>query len=647
MPDFEPRPYEGICHPNVVAMVEARLARSPRRTALRFKRDGAWRALSWQAAWETAGALALGLAARLGVRPRDRVAIMAHTRVEWALADLALARLGAISVPIYPTLTPDRVGYILDDSACTVAIVDTPASLRRLLDACAAGAARDLAGIVYMDPRTARSPRDGGGTVHVDDLPDVGPPRIPWDEVETAGAECAAAGAPPVDLAAVAAELRLSDPLTHVYTSGTTGEPKGVVLTHENFVFEAWAVRNVVPVDETDEQLLVLPLAHIFSRHLFWGAVEQGAVTSFAEGPHTVERDLAEVAPTFMGAVPRIYETVYHRILTAGRSGRFVERRLFEWCLDVGRRVSLHRQRGLSVPLALQAKWKVADRLVFSRIREAFGGRLRFFVSGGAPLSVEVAEFFHAAGVLILEGYGLTETTGAATVNRPDRFRFGTVCPPMPGCEVRIADDGEILIRGRNVMKEYLGRPEETAAAIDPDGWFHTGDLGEMTGGFLRVTDRKNDLFKTSAGKFIAPLMIEQKLVGRAPIARAVVLGEGRPYVVALVELDQTQVAELARREGLGVSGYGDLARHPRVRAVVQACIDRVNAELASFETVRRFAILPRPLSEERDELTPTGKARRKVVAAHFADLVDRLYDSPPPGAAEGGGRARAFRRGR
>ncbi|RMG97208.1 MAG: long-chain fatty acid--CoA ligase [Deltaproteobacteria bacterium] len=645
--DFEPRPYEGLHHPNVVAMVAARVARSPRRTAVRFKRDGSWRAHSWKAYWDRAGAVAAGLAARLGVRPGDRVAVMAHTRVEWALCDLALARLGAISVPIYPTLTADRVGYILDDSRCTVAIVDTPANLSRMLDACAAGMGHTLSGIVYMDREGLRTPGEGGGNVRLEDLPDIGPVRWSFEDVEAAGeAVCAGREPAAVDLDEVQAALRLEDTFSHVYTSGTTGEPKGVVLTHQNFVFESWAIRNVVPVDETDEQLLVLPLAHIFSRHLLWGAVEQGAVTAFAEGPHTIERDLQEVAPTFMGAVPRIYETVYHRVLAAGRSGRLVERRMFDWCIEVGRKVSLHRQRGLSLPLRLAAEWKVADRLVFSRIRRAFGGRLRFFVSGGAPLSVQVAEFFHAAGVLVLEGYGLTETTGAVTVNRPDRYRFGTVGPPMPGCEIRIADDGEILVRGRNVMKAYLGRPEETAEVIDPDGWFHTGDIGEMVGGFLRITDRKKDLFKTSSGKFVAPLMLEQKLEGCGPVARAVVFGEGRPYVVALVELDDAYLAELARREGLGVATYDDLARHPRVRALVQACVDRVNADLASFETIRRFAILPRPLSEAMDEVTPTGKPRRRVVAEHFGTLVDGLYDAPPPPSSGGGG-ARPFGLGR
>ncbi len=498
-----------------------------------------------------------------------------------------------------------------------------------------------------MDESSTAPGHRGGGIVRMEDLPAVGPPRHPWGAVRAGGVEAAGGPhAPPVDLDAVAASLALGDTMTHVYTSGTTGEPKGVVLTHGNLVFESWAVRNVVPVDETDEQLLVLPLAHIFSRQLLWGAVEQGAVTSFAERPDTIERDLQEVAPTFMGAVPRIYEQVYHRILAKGRAGGFVERRLFEWCLDVGRRVSLHRQRGQAVPLRLEAKWRVADRLVFSRIREAFGGRLRFFVSGGAALAPPIAEFFHAANVLILEGYGLTETTGAVTVNRPDRFRFGTVGPPMPGCEVRIAEDGEILVRGHNVMKGYLGRPEETAAALDSDGWLHTGDIGEFVGGFLRVTDRKKDLIKTSTGKFVAPRMIGKKLERFGPIARAVVLGEGRPYVVALVELDPDVVAGLARRERLGVSSVEDFARHPRIRAVVQQCIDRVNGSLASFETIRRFAILPRPLSEALDELTPTGKARRRVVAEHFHDLYDKLYETPPPGIP-GGGATRPSWRGR
>ena len=301
-------------------------------------------------------------------------------------------------------------------------------------------------------------------------------------------------------------------------------------------------------------------------------------------------------------------------------------RAAFERCMEVGRKVSMCRQRGQSLPGALALKMNLADRLFFAKIRQQFGGRLRFFVSGGAALRREVAEFFHAIGILILEGYGLTETTGATNVNRPDRFRFGTVGPAMPGCELRIADDGEILVRGAGVMDGYHDLPEETLAALDPLGWLHTGDIGELRDGFLTITDRKKDLIVLSSGKNIAPLPLEGRLQLGEGIAHAVVAGEGRSHLVALIALDAKAMLALSRREGLGCHDYADLARHPRIRHVVQGHIDRLNADLADFEAIRRFAVPEAEFTEATGELTPTGKVRRREVLARYFGLIDRLY---------------------
>ncbi len=458
---FVPAPAEGLNHPNVLGMFAARAKRTPDLPALRFKRHGIWRALTWRD-WQRAGeALAAGFIARLGVQRGTRIALMAPTRVEWALCDLGIAMAGAVSVPIYPSATPEQAAHIVRDSGAEIAIVADAPQARRL--------------------RAAAT-----GLQHVLVLDDPGPTDIGLDLLQAEG-EGQLARLRPV-LTAIAAELGHADPFTFVYTSGTTGVPKGVVLSHKNFVYEAWAIKNVVAADRSDEQLMVLPLAHVFARHLLWGAVEQGAVTAFAPAASTAALTTAfqEVAPTYMCAVPRVYDRFYNQILAEVQAGGVVVRAAFERCMEVGRKVSMCRQRGQSLPGALALKMNLADRLFFNKIKQQFGGRLRFFVSGGAPLRREVAEFFHAIGVLILEGYGLTETTGATHVNRPDRFRFGTVGPAMPGCELRIAEDGEILIRGPGVMQGYHGLPEDTAAALDEAGWLHTGDIGELRDGFLR-----------------------------------------------------------------------------------------------------------------------------------------------------------------
>ncbi|MBK7824176.1 long-chain fatty acid--CoA ligase [Nannocystis sp.] len=598
---FVPAPAEGLNHPNVLEMFAARAKRTPDLPALRFKRHGIWRALTWRD-WQRAGeALAAGFIARLGVQRGTRIALMAPTRVEWALCDLGIAMAGAVSVPIYPSATPEQAAHIVRDSGAEIAIVADAPQARRL--------------------RAAAT-----GLQHVLVLDDPGPTDIGLDLLQAEG-EGQLARLRPV-LTAIAAELGHADPFTFVYTSGTTGVPKGVVLSHKNFVYEAWAIKNVVAADRSDEQLMVLPLAHVFARHLLWGAVEQGAVTAFAPAASTAALTTAfqEVAPTYMCAVPRVYDRFYNQILAEVQAGGVVVRAAFERCMEVGRKVSMCRQRGQSLPGALALKMNLADRLFFNKIKQQFGGRLRFFVSGGAPLRREVAEFFHAIGVLILEGYGLTETTGATHVNRPDRFRFGTVGPAMPGCELRIAEDGEILIRGPGVMQGYHGLPEDTAAALDAAGWLHTGDIGELRDGFLAITDRKKDIIITSNGKNIAPLPLEGRLELAEGIAHALVIGDGRPHLVALIGLDVPAMLAVARREGLGCRTVAELARHPRIHQLVQIQIDRLNADLASYEAIRRFVIAPFELSEASGELTPTLKLRRREVAVRHAALIDTLY---------------------
>lgn len=610
-PDSVPRPSEGPRHRNVVAMFAARVRRSAHQPALRSKEGGVWRTTSW-AQWEQSSRALAASLLRLGIARGERVALLSRTRREWVLADLAIAMAGAVSVPVYPSLAPDQAQAILVDSGAVALVVEDVEALQSLAAAKARGELPALRLAIAMAPAPA-----GALDVHA------------WSEL--------VGRAPTPDeaarLDALAEQLGPDDELTYVYTSGATGEPKGAVLSHRNMVYEAWALKNVVPLDHTDEQLLVLPLAHIFARHLLWATVEQGAVSAFAEREDRIYANFIELAPTFVAAVPRMYERAYARVLYDASMRGGLAKAVLERALDVGRRASYLRQRGEALPTALALQLALADR-VLRRIRDQFGGRIRFFVSGGAPLPREVAELFHAVGLLVLEGYGLSETTGATHVNRPERYRFGTVGPALPGCDVRLAEDGEILVRGPNVMVRYHARPEDTAAAFDPEGWFRTGDIGELHDGFLRITDRKKDLLKTSTGKYVAPVMIENRLQLGEGIAYATVCGDARPFVVALVSLDEEAMLARSDREGLGCHGYVDLAAHPRIRQICQAHLDAVNAGLSRHERVRAFHIVPQPFTEATGELTPTRKVRRPVVLARYAAAVEALYASDPAEAS-------------
>jgi long-chain acyl-CoA synthetase len=592
---------------SMARMVLDRVAATPDREAFRYPVGDRWDSLDWRRVGDRVRAIAAGLLA-LGMRPEDRVAIAANTRLEWILADLGILCAGAATTTVYPTTPAADVAFILRDSGARIVFAEDDEQIAKLRTHRAE--LSDLVKVVTFDG----TPDDGW--------------VIGLAELERLGREHLAAAPTAVDDAAAA--VGPESLATLIYTSGTTGRPKGVRLVHDNWTYEGKAIQALELLRPDDMQYLWLPLSHSFGKVLLSAQLAIGFASAVDGRIPKLVDNLAVVRPTFMAGAPRIFEKVQHRATAMAGSG--VKRRIFDWSFGVGRRVAELRRAGEAPTGLLRAQHAVADRLVFSKLRERFGGRLRFFVSGSAALSAEVAQFFHAAGVLILEGYGLTETSAGSFVNVPDRFRFGTVGHPLPGTQVRIADDGEVLVRGPGVMRGYHNLPEETAATLDEDGWLHTGDIGELDEGFLRITDRKKDLIKTSGGKYVAPQSIE--IAFKAVCAYAseiVVYGDGRPYCTALVALDPEAIAAWAAENGLGHLSLAELAVHEQVRALIAGDVEKANRRLPRWETIKRFAILPRELTVEEGDVTPSLKLKRRVVAARHRDLLESLYDDPSP----------------
>jgi long-chain acyl-CoA synthetase len=576
------------------------------REAQRVKRDGAWRGLTWSQVGDVVQELAFGLLA-LGRRPGDRVGILAASRAEWVQADFAILSAGGTTVPVYPTYTPQQIAAILGECEARTLIVENLAQLSRVLEV--RDKLPDLEQIVLIEGREAHTPL-----------------VLTWEELRRRGREHAETGKSL--LAERVASIRPGDVATIVYTSGTTGEPKGVIQTHANHMAALAALAQIPGVQPGDVHLLFLPLAHSFGRLEAFMAVHRGLVTAFAQSLDTLGDDLREVRPDFIFAVPRVFEKAHGRISATVAAGSRLRRWLFARALRVGREVSRRRQARQPIPGGLELARRAADRLVFASVRRAFGGRLRFAVSGGATLSPEIAEFFHAIGILIVEGYGLTESCPALTFNRIDDFKFGSVGQALPGVELRIAPDGEILARGPNIATGgYFKRPEDTARAFDAEGWLRTGDIGHLDDeGFLHLTDRKKDLIVTSGGINIAPQLVEQLLRRDAFVGDAMVYGDRRPYPTALIALDREEVARFARQRGLLVPEYAQLTRHPEVVARVKLAVDAANAQLQSYARIKRFAVIPGELTEAGGELTPTQKMKRTVVAAKYRTLLEALY---------------------
>jgi long-chain acyl-CoA synthetase len=563
---------------------------------LLHKVDGAYQPISTHelAIWVRSLACALD---RWGVEPGDRVALMAENGPHWPTIDFAALALGAASVPVYATLLPEGAAYVVRDSGARVLFVQGRERLEGLL------AIRDqMPSVERVVAIGVDSPPEGVATI------------------ESALAEGACVEEAEFDR--WLGRARPGDLATLIYTSGTTGDPKGVMLTHGNLASNAVACSGILPMKPHWRALSFLPLAHSFERTIDYVFFLTGVSIAYAESVQTVAENLLEVRPHVFGSVPRIYEKVRGKVLENVASTGGLKARLFHWALATG-------MKSLADRLAFEdpgLRLRIADRLVFSKVRARLGGRFEYAVSGGAPLGKEIAEFFWAAGIPLLEGYGLTETSPVIAVNTPDAVRLGTVGRPIPGVEVRIADDGEILARGPNIMRGYFNQPEATAEAIDDDGWFHTGDIGGVDAdGFLSITDRKKEIIVNAYGKNLAPAPIENALKSGRWIAQAVVVGDRRPFLVALVVPNFESLGPWAKARGIG-GGPEQWVADERVQSLIQEEIDRVNADGERYEQIRAFELLPRELTLEEGEITPTLKVKRRVVHERYGDLLERLY---------------------
>lgn len=575
------------------------------KTALMKKEGGEFKGFSYQEFGERVKNFALGLAS-LGITHSDRIALMSENRPEWAISDFAILSLGATNVPIYPTITPQQIEYILKDSGSRMIIVSTPDLLNKVVEIFDNLPA--LQKVIFMDD--GKAPNEY--MLKFDQLSDMGKK---FDKDHPGFFENAIKKVMPEDLCGI------------IYTSGTTGSPKGVMLSHDNLLSNVKAARSVIRIDETDSLLSFLPLCHSFERmagHFL--AVSAGATIAYAESVETVSDNLGEVKPTLMTSVPRLFEKIYGRVIENANAGSPIKKKIFWWAMKTGEKYVAAKYKGKTSG-GLNFKYKLATKLVFSKLHQRVGGRLRFFVSGGAPLPKEIAEFFYKAGILILEGYGLTETSPVITVNREEQFKFGSVGPAVPGVEVKIAADGEVLTRGPHVMKGYYKNPEATAETIDSDGWLYTGDIGIMDqDGMLYITDRKKNIIVTSGGKNVTPATIENLLITSPFIEQTVVIGDKRNFLTALIVPSFPALKKFADENGISYSDVKELLTNEKVYQAVDADVQKLTKDLARFEQLKKFTLLDKEFSIAEGELTPTLKVKRKVVVEKYADIIDQMY---------------------
>ncbi|MEV6390484.1 AMP-dependent synthetase/ligase [Nocardia xishanensis] len=590
---------------SVAQMLVDRVAATPDTEAFRFLDGENWTGVSWKQFGDRVSVLAAGLIA-LGTEPEDRVALVCSTRYEWVLADFAVMCAGAATTTVYPTTKAPGVAFIVANSGSRVVVAEDQAQVDKLIAHRAE--LPEVRQVVVIDGEG-----DGSWVIGLDDLEERGrgllaeSPDVVADRTR---------GIRPEQLGSI------------MYTSGTTGTPKGVRLPHSAWTYSAAAIDALNVLGPDDLNFLWLPLSHAFGKVMLALSPLIGFPTAIDGRVDKIVDNLVILRPTIVGAAPRIFEKAHARIesMVAEKGG--LQKKLFDWAVGVGLQVSRARQAGTRPSPLVSLQHRVADRLVLGKIRERFGGRLRYFVSAAAPLDRDVAQWFDAVGVIVLEGYGLTETAAASFINRPEAYRFGTVGKPFPGTEVRIAEDGEILLKSPGVMSGYHDRPEATAEAFDADGWFRTGDIGEIDAdGFLHITDRKKDLFKTSQGKYVAPSAIAATFKGICPYAaELIVYGETRPYCVALVGLDAQSITEWAGKHGMAGKSFAEIAGDTKTHDVIAGYVDHLNAQLDRWEQIKKFDIIDHELSVEAGDLTPSMKLRRKIVIDNLADSIDALY---------------------
>lgn len=596
---------------SVVDILHHRIAETPDHEGLSGRRGSGWFTWTWGEVGRRSRAVACGLRA-LGVERGERVGILAMTRPEWIVLDMGILASGGATTTIYTSNTAEECRHILHDSGTTICFVENGQQAAKLMSQ--REQLPNLRKLVWID---GEPPAGDNFQVALAELAEGGEA---WEAANPGGYEAVANSMGPEDLA------------TLIYTSGTTGLPKGVMLTHANWVYEAEAVAEMQILMMEDKHYLFLPLAHSFAKVLEIASIRVGVPTAVDGVVDDLVANLAVARPTVMAAVPRVFEKVYNKVVTGAKEAGGAKAAIFDWAVGVGRKVSQLRQKGQEPGGLLALQNRIATKLVFSKLQDRFGGRIRFFVSGGAPLSREIAEFFHAAGILILEGYGLTESSAASFVNRYTRYKFGTVGPAVPGTEVRIAEDGEILIRGGGIMRGYYNQPEATAEALSGDGWLHTGDIGEVEDGFLRITDRKKDLIVTAGGKNVAPQYVENLIKSStALVSQVVMLGDKRPFCIALVTINEETVGKWARDRGLAFTDFASLSTLPEVTKLIEGEIEKVNTHLARYEQIKKIEVLPREFSVESGEMTPKMSIKRKVVQQNYKEIIDRLYGGEAP----------------